>query len=119
MSQRKIVLLIILKSVPSHERASTPQRVKEPKVSTHDDQKDKINPVPKGMSVLHVVHYIRPALQTYHLRKQRNAVKGESVTGEPRTGGGGIRGGDGSESAQIIAFNLGCREEPSLAARFN
>lgn len=79
-------------------------------MSTYDDQKDKINPVPEGMSVLHVVHYVRPSLQTYYLHKQRNAVKSENETRAP-LGGGSYASG----SAQIIAFNLGCREDPSLA----
>lgn len=47
--------------------------------STHHNQQHKIDPVPEGVGVLHVVHNISPALQTDHLGAYRMHIdkKGE------------------------------------------
>ncbi len=34
---------------------------------THHNQKHKINPIPKAVSILNIIHYIRPSFQRYYL----------------------------------------------------
>lgn len=38
------------------------------KWNTYDYQKNEVYPVPKGVGVLHIVHYIRPTFQTNYLQ---------------------------------------------------
>lgn len=38
------------------------------KWGTYDYQENEVYPVPEGMGVLHVIHYVRPSFQTNYLQ---------------------------------------------------
>ena len=44
-------------------------------VETYHDERNEIDPVPEGMRVLDVVHYVDPTSQTDHLPTTRYTVK--------------------------------------------
>ena len=48
--------------------------------STYYDENDKINPVPKAMRVLNIIHDICPALECDHLYTQGNIEKLQDVS---------------------------------------
>ena len=46
-----------------------------PRISTHHNEQDKVEPVPEGVRVLHEVHHVRPALEA---DDQENGDPGEA-----------------------------------------
>lgn len=46
------------------------------KWSTYDYQENEVYPVPEGVGVLHVIHYVRPSFQTNYLQINTIALLG-------------------------------------------